>query len=616
MRFDDSFETVLAAEMSTSLGAQSAWRQLVDLVARGRVPALAKADVLDKLRSLRSRVPHHVRAASARAVATARAPLALVVLFGEDALTVAAPVLRSAQLEVSAWVSLLPGLSPAGRAILRHRRDLPPEVVRALQAYGSVDFVLHGEIGAPAELPVQEHVPAIIRSPDDSPFQSFASVAQGLPVVAQALRQAEAADAGQKLENVSPGLAANIAPRGPFEIADIVARIEAFHRQREEGAVAHAPKPALSPAPVQQEDAADEGGNDETEGCFRFETDAGGLIRWVSGMVREPVIGLSLDFGALSAAGPAGTMLESRVDGVAGGAFRRRASFADARMVIAGKSRAAGQWRISGVPVFDPASGRFTGYRGTARRPRADEQAEPLAAQPLAIADSLRQLVHELRTPTTAIAGFAEMIDGEMLGPVPEVYRRYAGTIREQTRGLLGAIDDLDMAARLDVGALDLRLTSVPLAPLLLRVAADLAPLAALRGAELALEPGLPPLSARGDDRAIDRLISRLMAVLVSAAARGERIGVTLAAEGEEAVVLTVDRPAALKLFSSDALFSIDAEKEHPVSGAPLLGTGFALRLARNLASELDGKLIIGAQCLTLRLPAAFTLPMDRVSTN
>jgi len=39
--------------------------------------------------------------------------------------------------------------------------------------------------------------------------------------------------------------------------------------------------------------------------------------------------------------------------------------------------------------------------------------------------------------------------------------------------------------------------------------------------------------------------------------------------------------------------------------GAPLLGTGFALRLARNLAVELGGELVFGEDLLTLRLPAA-----------
>ena len=107
---------------------------------------------------------------------------------------------------------------------------------------------------------------------------------------------------------------------------------------------------------------------------FRFETDASGIVRWIEGAARAPLIGLSLDLAAL----PSG----SRVDGVAAGAFRRRAGFANARLVVDGHSDAAGQWRITGIPVFDRSSGRFTGYRGTARRPRADETTEPARERP------------------------------------------------------------------------------------------------------------------------------------------------------------------------------------------------------------------------------------------
>ncbi|WP_447407616.1 hypothetical protein, partial [Clostridium perfringens] len=83
-------------------------------------------------------------------------------------------------------------------------------------------------------------------------------------------------------------------------------------------------------------------------------------------------------------------------------------------------SDAAGTWRVAGTPSFDPASGRFVGYAGIARRPRADEDVAPSRRM---ASDSLRQLVHELRTPTNAIAGFAELIEAQLLGPVSDVYR-------------------------------------------------------------------------------------------------------------------------------------------------------------------------------------------------
>ena len=225
-------------------------------------------------------------------------------------------------------------------------------------------------------------------------------------------------------------------------------------------------------------------------------------------------------------------------------------------------------------------------------------------------------LVHELRTPTNAIAGFAEMIESQMLGPVPQAYRTHAATIRNQAGDLLTAIDDIDMAARIESKALDLRAGEVPVRPLLDRIAADLAPLAALRGATLDLHTESAELAIDGDDRAVERLIARLMATLVASGGRGERIGISATLDVDAMVAIMFDRPRALAAYAGDALLSIDVRSETEGEGAPLLGTGFALRLARNLAVELRGALTIGDNALTLRLPAAVIETVEQVSQS
>ncbi len=647
MRFDDSLETVLAADMSSPFGAQSAWRQLVDLVGRGRV--LATASTIERLREIRSKVAPPVRAASARAIAMATPPAALVRLFVEDEIAVAAPLLRAVSLPAHHWIAMLPAMSPASRSILRHRRDLAPEVQRALESFGSVDFVLASPIASDVIAPEPDSVavltdvvtPAIggesaavptgLSGPDEArveasgeapalvppatSFVSIASVARGLPVVAEALRRSsestvEVAPVAHDGPSPPMALVDSAAPpmpppemtAGTFQIAELVARIDAYQRQRE----ARPAMPLTTVGPeVQPELFVLEHRLAEH---FRFETDAAGVVRWVEGAARAPLIGLSLDLAAL----PHG----SQVDGVAAGAFRRRASFTHARLVVDGHSDAAGQWRISGVPVFDRASGRFTGYRGTARRPRADEMAEPTREGRNPASDALRQLVHELRTPANAIAGFAEMIESQLLGPVPQPYRAHAAAIRNQTHDLLGAIDDIDMAARIESDALDLRTADVPVAPLLARIGEDLTPLARLRGATLVIDAGAEGIAVAGDDRAVERLIARLTATLVSSASPGERIAVVARGEGEHTVSLHFDRPRALGAYAEDKLLTIDAEVEAEREGAPLLGTGFALRLARNLAIELGGTLTIGEDRLTLRLPAAFLPHVEQVFSN
>ena len=316
---------------------------------------------------------------------------------------------------------------------------------------------------------------------------------------------------------------------------------------------------------------------------FRFETDRAGVIEWVDGINRGATIGLALARPGDDREGG---------DAVIAGALRRRAAFRDSRLNIAGNSDAAGDWLLSGVPVFDPASGRFMGYRGTARRPRGHERAEGTPGPP---AESMRQLVHELRTPANAISGFAEMIESEILGPVPDVYRERATVIREQAHLLVAAIDDLDLAARIEGNSLELRPQAVPIGELMRSVAADLGDLLTLRGAAFDIDPD--QTQVEGDRRAIERLIGRLFATLAAAAKRDERIGVRIQDAGP-LVAIHIARPSGLDI---DALDAAEGETRDAV----LLGADFALRLARNLAHELGGAFEIGVDRLRLTLPAA-----------
>lgn len=564
MRFDDTLDTVLSIDLSGETARASAWRQLVDLLGRGRVGADDRA--IAALTALRDSVPLPVRIASARALEFASPPAALVEFMAADVFDVALPLLRGATLDPDQWTALLPRLGPPARGVLRNRRDLDPKVRRALESFGSVDLALRDEsppscvaeaTGSTA-VPVMEVAsPAPFAKPGirHDPLPEFSSPPADAPV------QDEAA--------------------GTFSIVDVMARIEAFER-------VHEPAVFAVPAPAPIDDR------------FQFETDATGTVRWVEGVARAPLIGLSL--------AKSSRHCTARTDGIFAGALRRRAAFQNARLHIAGTSDAGGDWQLSAVPMFDHASGRFTGFRGTGRRPRSDERAEP--RRPDAGIADLRQLVHELRTPAGAIAGFAEIIEAQLFGPVPAVYRDRAGTILDHSRELVAVIDDLDLAARIDGNALDLRADQVALAPLFATIERDLASLCELRGIELEIETC--DIAAVGDRRAVERLLARLLATLASAGGPGETLYVRMGAEHDGTVAIVFDRPTAFDAWPGESIFDVDDGDED----GTLLGTGFALRLARNLARELGGALVFGTATLTLRLTGVADALVEEASAR
>jgi signal transduction histidine kinase len=69
---------------------------------------------------------------------------------------------------------------------------------------------------------------------------------------------------------------------------------------------------------------------------------------------------------------------------------------------------------------------------------------------------------------------------------------------------------------------LELRPTVVPLEPLIRRILTELHPLAELRRAEIRFEAPEQAITALADDRASERLITRLFSVLLSNCVVGE----------------------------------------------------------------------------------------------
>lgn len=539
MRFDDMIATVLSQHEESGPAALAKWRQLVDLIAQRRNPDTDGRvnQAYSWLRQKRSGISFAVREEAARSLSGRRVTPAIIAFFAEDVPAIAAPLISGALLDAGQWLELLPKMNPVARALLRHRRDLAPEISHALGSFGASDFALSG--------PVHE---------------------------------AHAKTAPE---------------RNSAQIRELVAKIEAFRKDR--------PQPFPVATGLLRAES------------FHWEAAGDGIIIWVEDAPRGPLIGQSI--AATAEHGQFG------VDGQAAGAFEKRAPFRDARFTVAGTGVASGDWRISGVPFFDPTHGNFLGYRGSARRPRLDEVARPdPTAAPAGLfgtdlpADSLRQLIHELRTPLNAIVGFAEMIEGQYMGPAADSYRFRAAEIMEQATRLLSAVDDLDTAARIETSRLTLDHSSVDAVALLWRLHEAYERIARQRNVHISVEvaPDLP--QAKVELGVAERMFARMLAATIGLAQQDETI-VAVMAMGQignhEMLCLSIDRPKAIEGLDEHSLLDPGYSPDGDWPGAPALGLGFALRLVRNLAEAVGGALLIGTSRFILYLP-----PLDSVERS
>jgi hypothetical protein len=375
--------------------------------------------------------------------------------------------------------------------------------------------------------------------------------------------------AGGEEDFGAPSDVAQPEPYAPPSLHEVVERIERRRRLRAE---------QVSPSALSV--------TQEAPALFRWECGPGGDIAWVEGAPRGALIGRSI----------AKSLDGNRVDQEVVRSFAMRAPFRDASMNVAGEGILAGEWKISGVPAFEPADGRFAGYRGVALR----EERPPIAApEPdsmpdvLTDPDSLRELVHEIKTPLNAIIGFAEIIEGQYLGPADRGYRDRATEIVRQARLLLAAIDDLDFAAK--VHSAGTARERVDLGALLERAADELRGIASRRGAQVEVIRPHGEVTAGVEPELADRLLVRLFTTLADHAERGERFQVS-SELGREGARIVIGRPAALRGLS-------DAEIFDPAPGAARVRGGFSMRLARGLARIAGGDLTGGRDAFTLQFP-------------
>ena len=364
-------------------------------------------------------------------------------------------------------------------------------------------------------------------------------------------------------------------------ISEVVARIERLRSSRERAAaIGQGATVIASPA------------------LFRWECNPSGEIDWVDGAPRGPLVGRSI-----STADP-----DEGVDDCVERSFAIRAPFRDCVLELGEDGPLAGQWVISGVPAFSPSDGRFIGYRGVARRDDPEEHVTAIAdangAAPRAASpdhDSLREMIHEIKTPLNAIIGFAEIIDGQYFGPAHSRYRERAAEIVANARSLLEAAEDLDFAARLQSDrsrpgeGTDLR-SFIP----------DFADALVARAARHGIGVEVDTAGAVGrcalDPELMERLLRRFGDAVLSATENGERLTVQVRQIGQRCT-FSITRPQATLMAGKDDL--LDPEFTIGESDRALLGLGFSLRLVNGLVGIAGGSLEIESDRFSLGVPLA-----------
>lgn len=550
MHFDDRLATVLRNRATGERAARTQFRQLIDLL--GERPQAGdkalKAAAYLRLIALAEMIPAAERAQIVGESGWRFRNPELVKWFGEAHPNIASAALYRAQLTGAEWQELVPQLPIRARGFLRHRRDLPAEAVAVLDRLGVSDR------GLPQPEPfdlVEEMVP-----PEDEAETAEPAI---LPVA----------------ESAPP-----VITEGKEGIRALVDRIEAFQRNRGERLQdGDAPRLPLG----EDSDAVDARPLD----LFSFGSNSDGRLDWADPEIAPMLVGL--DLATLD-------------NGVLAPLLAQRQPMHGLAVNLRGAIRIEGEWILDATPRFTRSEGRYFGYVGRFRR--AVSQLEDFRR---AEADRLRQLLHELRTPVNAMQGYAEIIQQQMIGPVPHEYRAIAATITSDAAHILAGFDELDRLARLETGALDLEPGESDFAAIARHQVAQLQTVLSPRVARIDADLGKARAPLALDPAEAERLAWRLLATIAGAVAAGETVTLTLSSNDEQ-VELAAQLPTALR--NATDVFAVEARGTAGALSAGIFGAGFSLRLARAEARAAGGELARHDERIILSLPLLTALDL------
>jgi PAS domain S-box-containing protein len=286
------------------------------------------------------------------------------------------------------------------------------------------------------------------------------------------------------------------------------------------------------------------------------------------------------------------------------------------------------EWQINRITLPNGGYGVVCYFRDISAHVQARmalEDARQQAEDAKRIAESansaksefLTAMSHELRTPLNAIAGYAQLLEMGVHGPITDAQREALARIQRSEAHLLALINDVLNFAKLEAGRVVYSVEDVPVAAVAAEVVSMVEPQLAAK--QIGIERRVPAgLTARGDREKVRQVLLNLLSNSVKFTDAGGSVtidvppnddGDGVAASAGMVRIRVSDTGCGIAREKQDAIFEPFVQLRRPV-GTTSEGTGLGLAISRDLARGMGGDLTVhstdgAGSAFTLALPPA-----------
>jgi PAS domain S-box-containing protein len=226
-----------------------------------------------------------------------------------------------------------------------------------------------------------------------------------------------------------------------------------------------------------------------------------------------------------------------------------------------------------------------------AERTRDAERAREAADEANAAKSAfLATMSHELRTPLNAIAGYTQLIDMGIHGPVSDAQREALDKIHRNQTHLLGLINDVLNFAKIEAGQVQYEVEDVPLNATLAAVEALVEPQLRAKRLRYRYGGGDPFVTVRADRERIEQIVLNLLSNAVKFTDGGGEVELTWEVRDGAARIHVSDTGRGIPQDKLDAIFEPFVQVD-PALTRSAEGTGLGLAISRDLARAMKGDL-------------------------